>query len=248
MQVQIPTNCPSCSSVLERVKDQLFCRNKNCGSTQIKKVVNFAKVMKIKGLGEKTIEKLEIVTIPEIYALTLENVESVIGNKLAFKLLDEINKSKETTVAKFIAACSIPLVGNTVASKLESIIDIANLTTDKCKSLGIGEKASNNITEWVKEEYIGYLDALPIKFVTAEIETKNNITVCITGKIPGHTKDSLKKYLKNYNVSVLDTVSARLKYLVCNEKKGSAKEKKAESLNIKIVTLEELMKEINNDN
>jgi len=247
MKIEIPNECPSCGSLLERVKDQLFCRNPTCESKQVKQVVNFAKVMKIKGLGEKTVERLGIFTISDIYSLSLSDAIASIGDKLAAKLFGEIENSKNTDLAKFLAACSIPLVGPTIGNKLYSVVSTPiEITSETCKKAGIGEKATTNILNWLDITYKTELESLPLNFREKEITNhSSNIVVCITGKVPGFTKIKIAEYLKPYNISVTDNLSKKVQYLICEDKKGSAKEIKATELGIPILTLDNLIKEIN---
>ena len=77
-EIFAPTFCPSCEGLLKWEKELLYCRNPDCGSQVAKKIENFAKVLKIKGLGKATIEKLELRSVNDIYELTLEEVEEVI--------------------------------------------------------------------------------------------------------------------------------------------------------------------------
>jgi len=245
-KVLIPTTCPCCASILERVKDQLFCRNPNCDETQQKKVVNYAKVMKIKGLGDKTVEKLGIRTIPDIYSLNLSVAAATIGDKMAAKLIGEIENSKRTTIDKFVAACSIPLIGQTAGTKLATVINNPfDISFENCKKAGLGDKASTNLVNWFVTEFMDNLSTLPIDFVESTKTMDGSITVCITGKIPGYTKSKLASELANYGVNVVDNVSKKIDYLVCNARKNSTKERKATELGIKILTLDELIKEIN---
>ena len=108
MKIEIPTTCPSCESKLERVKDQLFCRNPNCGETQLKKVVNYAKVMKIKGLGEKTVEKLDLRSISDIYSLTLSAASAAIGEKLA------IRRDADRRIAVLVVVGTVIMFGSLI--------------------------------------------------------------------------------------------------------------------------------------
>lgn len=245
MKIEIPTTCPSCDSDIERVKDQLFCRNPNCGDTQIKKLVNFAKVMKIKGLGEQTVKKLGLVTIPDIYSLTIPTASAVIGEKLGTKLIDEINKSRTTTVDKFVAACSIPLIGLTAGKKLANVITYPfEITQENCKKAGLGDKATSNLVSWAENEWNDLEKYDFFEFEEVAQDTKeSNIAVCITGKIPGYTKASLAEHLASFGISVVSTVSKKIDCLICAERKNSSKEKKATELGIKILTLDELIKE-----
>lgn len=246
MKIEIPTTCPSCDSKLQRVKDQLFCRNPNCGEKQIKQVVNYAKVMKIKGLGDKTVEKLGVRTIPEIYSLHLTVASATIGDKMAAKLIGEIENSKHTTLDKFIAACSIPLIGQTAGKKLASVISNPfDLSYENCKKAGLGDKATENLLSWFNTEFMDNLSTLPLEFTESTSTKDSSITICITGKIPGYTKSKLAQELASFGVNVVDNVSKKIDYLVCNARKDSTKERKATELGIKILTLDELIKEIN---
>ena len=241
--VNIPEICPSCSSTLERVKDQLFCRNSSCGDMQVKKVESYAKKMKIKGLGIKTIEKLGLVSINDIYDLTLDQVEDAIGEKLASKLMAEIEKSKSTSLDVFLSACSIYLIGQTIAKKLLPYIsNPCDLSEEICIKAGLGEKARASLMQWFGNEFVGNLEYLPIQFIKGEVEVPKEYkyTVCITGKTPGYTKSSLAKELENKLIKTVNTVNKNIDYLICNDRKNSSKEQKAEQLGLPIVSLEEL--------
>ena len=79
-----PTNCPSCHSILEWTNDQLFCKNDNCPAKSSKLVEHFAKTLKIKGLGPKTVEKLSLDSINKIYDIAFSYIEKRLGSsKLA---------------------------------------------------------------------------------------------------------------------------------------------------------------------
>jgi DNA ligase (NAD+) len=88
MKIKIPTNCPCCDYTLELVNDQLFCRNQACDAQLSKKLEHFCKALGIKGLGEKTIEKLQLSDITELYYLELDQIIELLGSeKIATKLL-----------------------------------------------------------------------------------------------------------------------------------------------------------------
>ena len=56
-----PTNCPSCNDELVWEKDQLFCHNTKCSGKTSKKIEHFASTLKIKGLGPRTVDKLQLI-------------------------------------------------------------------------------------------------------------------------------------------------------------------------------------------
>ena len=244
--LQIPMNCPSCDSSLTRVKDQLFCKFSGCAGKQSKQVEKYAKTLKIKGLGEKTIEKLTINSIPEIYSLDFDTAKESIGEKLAEKLIIEIDKARNVHLENYLAAFSIPLVGTTAARKLSKFVDtIEVIDSVTCKKAGLGDKATANLLNWIAEEYV-YLN-LPVSMITIDkVETiELGITVCITGKFPGYTRKSLQELLESKGVKVTTTVSSKTTYLVSNETTATSKHKKAAALNIKILTLNEIIEVIN---
>ena len=110
-QIQIPTHCPACNSLLETVKDQLFCRNVNCPEQTSKKVEHFAKTLKIKGLGAATIEKLMLEDYHDIYSLTENEIVDILDSeKLGEKLFAEIEKSRSADLTTLLPAFSIPLI------------------------------------------------------------------------------------------------------------------------------------------
>jgi DNA ligase (NAD+) len=246
-KVKVPTNCPSCNSLLIRVNNQLFCKNAGCNEQNIKKIANYAKVLKIKGLGEKTIEKLGFTSIADIYSDSFD-WETIIGVKLSQKLEKEIESTLTIPFYKFLAAVGIPLVGQTVASKLSFISDPDEINYGVCKKVGIGDKATQNILNWLDEEYYTDLINLPIEFTRGEeINSNKAIKICITGKLPGFTKlefaDSLVKL--GHNVIVENDVSKNTQYLICETRKDSIKEQKALKLNIPILSLKEFLEKIN---
>lgn len=241
MKIEIPTQCPSCNATLERVNDQLFCKNTNCSAQSNKRVMGFIKAMKIKGLGEKTVEKLGISSIRDIYTLDPSYMEEVLGEKITEKLLAEIDKSKTATVSMFLAGMGIPLVGVSTAKKILTT-NLEILTLESIMACGIGKKAASNLVKWINTEYKSTYKHLPINLTLDDVDTKAldlGYVVCITGKVPGYTKAKIAEELTNKGVKVVGSVTKNTTHLICNERKGTLKEKKAESLNIPIVTFEE---------
>lgn len=240
--MEIPTKCPSCGSTLERVNAQLFCRNPSCGEVAKQKVASFAKVMEIKGLGEKTIEKLNISSIEDIYLLD-EGISDIIGEKLGAKLLLEIEKSKTVTLDKFLAACSIPLIGKGTSRKIANIVSTPEeINMETCKEAGVGEKATNNLIYWLNTDY-NTLKHLPLDFRKAKEVGNRKYVVCISGKIPGYTKKSLSEYLDTFGVSTIDNVTKETTHVI-SESNTSSKCKKAISMGIPVMKLNDFIKEI----
>ena len=253
MRIQIPTNCPCCNYKLELVNDQLFCRNQACSAQLEKKVEHFCKTLGIKGMGSKTIEKLQLADITELYYLEQDQVCSAVNSeRVGLKLLAEIERSRNADLATVLSAFSIPLIGRTASAKLCSVVnhvDEINATT--CKQAGLGDKATQNLLSWLETEFCEIRHFLPFSFRAEQtsataISGKN---ICITGKLSSFkTKAEAYKQLEQLGYTVVESVTKTTNYLVDEEDKGSTKRKKAESLGIKIITnLDTFIKETIND-
>lgn len=244
MEIEIPITCPVCDSKLKRINDQLFCQNNLCDAKVFKSIIHFVKALKIKGLGEKTIEKLDLESINSIYNLSKEYLTNCLGNKLGVKLYDEIEKSKNTTVDKYITGFGIPLVGKTASEKLsQHISNIWDITQKTCELAGLGEKATHNLLDWIMHNKEKYQD-LPIKTVEGTKQSEATFKICITGKLNDYaSREKAKTYLKDYGIQVVSSVSSNIDYLVCDiEGSSSSSIKKANKLEIPVVTMNQLLK------
>ena len=87
-----PEVCPSCGSPLEWRNDMLYCENILCPAQIQKRIEHFARSLKIKGLGPKSIEKLGLTSLLDIYNLSYYSIKGALSSeKLAIKLLREIH-------------------------------------------------------------------------------------------------------------------------------------------------------------
>jgi DNA ligase (NAD+) len=253
MRIKIPTNCPCCNYTLELVNDQLFCRNQACGAQLEKKVEHFCKTLGIKGMGSKTIEKLQLADITELYYLEQDQIcEAVNSERVGTKLMAEINRSRDADLATILSAFSIPLIGRTASAKLCSVVShVDEINSETCKQAGLGDKATQNLLSWLETEFCEMRQFLPFTF-RAEQPVATNIisnTICITGKLSSFkTKAEAYKQLEQLGYTVVESVTKTTNYLVDEEDKSSTKRKKAEQLGITIITnLDTFIKENTND-
>ena len=254
MRIQIPTECPCCGYKLELVNDQLFCRNTACGAQLNKKVEHFCKTLGIKGMGARTVEKLGLGDITELFYLDLAEVTDLLGSeRVATKLLDEIERSKQADLATVISSFSIPLVGQTASKKLcEVVANIDEINYETCKQAGLGDKVTENLLNWLQTDFVEMREFLPFSFQsqkTANTNSADSKTICITGKLSSFkTKAEAHKALESAGFVAVESVTKATDYLVDEENKGSSKRKKAESLGIQIITnLDTFLKETKND-
>lgn len=241
MIIQIPTNCPCCDYPLELVNAQLFCRNLACGAQLSKKIEHFCKTLSIKGLGPKTVEKLNLQDITEIFWLEESDLVSALGSdKLAEKLIIEISKATKADLATVLTSFAIPLVGNTATTKICSIVShIDEISAETCKEAGLGAKVTENLLTWLSTDFLEIKEFLPFDFKSKKVESSNtdSLTVCITGKLLSYkTKSEATKVLVAAGFKVVETVTRTLNYLVDEDNKSSTKRKKAEEYGITIIT------------
>lgn len=255
MKIEIPTTCPCCEYKLELVNDQLFCRNTACGAQLGKKVEHFCKTLGIKGMGPKSVEKLNLQDLTELFYLDQDSVAEALGSeRTAIKLLDEIERAKTADLATVLASFSIPLVGATASQKICSVVDhIDQISYDTCKAAGLGDKVTENLIGWLQTDFPDLQEFLPFSFKSnrnsISSSNSNNKTVCITGKLSSYkNKAEAYKALEAAGYKAVESITKTTDYLVDEEDKASTKRKKAESLGIQIITnLNTFLKEKTND-
>lgn len=234
-----PTECPCCSYPLIKIKDQLFCKNTACEAQVSKKVENFVKVLGIKGLGPKTIEKLQVQELVEIFYLDKDHLVSELGEKTATKLLDEIERAKTASLATVLESFSIPLIGGTASNKLASVISsIDEITQETCKIAGLGAKATSNLLEWVETDYQEMKDFLPFTYKRKDtVADTAGKTVCITGKLKSFKKKAdAAEALAAAGYRLVESLTKTTDFLVNEGDNESSKQKKAMEYGIPIIT------------
>lgn len=206
-------------------------------------------------MGPKSVEKLDLQDLTELFYLDLDTVTEVLGSeKTAAKLLDEIERAKSADLATVLASFSITLVGNTASQKICGVVEhIDHITYDTCKQAGLGDKVTENLITWLETDFPDLREFLPFSFKSNRNSTassnNNNKTVCITGKLSSY-KNKAEAYtaLEAAGYKAVESVTKTTDYLVDEEDKDSTKRKKAESLGIPIIkNLNTFLKENKND-
>ncbi len=247
MRIEIPKFCPCCEYPLTMVGEQLFCKNNGCSAQLNKKLEHFTKTLGIKGFGPKTVEKLNLADITELFYLDYDELVAAVGTTTANKLIAEIDKAKGADLATVIASFAIPLVGNTASTKICSVVSsIDEITIETCKQAGLGDKVTANLVSWIETDLPEMRQFLPFSFKSEKRTTANanGKTVCITGKLITYkTKAEAYKALEDAGYKIVESVTKATDYLVDEGDKGSTKRSKAESLGIPIISnIENLLK------
>ena len=178
--------------------------------------------------------------INDIYYITeMEIADALNSEKLAGKLMSEIDNSQNAPLNLLLPAFSIPLVGKSAAEKLsltcETILDINDQT---CRAAGLGPKATENLLNWLETEFPD-LQELPFsfKFNRQSRPTEIKGTVCISGRLKTYkTKAEATNVLTKLGYVVKSSITKDVTILVNESGIESAKTKRARETGVNIVT------------
>jgi DNA ligase (NAD+) len=227
---------------LEWVKDQLYCNNPNCPGKTSKKIEHFASTLKIKGLGPRTVQKLQISDLHDLYELPLEiMIEALQSEKLAVKLHREIENSKSVELVDLLPAFSIKLIGRSASAKICSKIkNILDINEETCAEAGLGPTATNNLLDWLIEEFTDGYDRLPFRWqqlTKLEEKSADNGVVCISGRLKSFkTKAAATQYLETKGYLVKSSLTKDVTILVNESGIESAKTQAARDKGVLIIT------------
>jgi NAD-dependent DNA ligase len=225
---------------LEWQNHLLYCRNSSCASKVGKRIEHFAKSLKIKGLGPATIAKLKLTDIADIYLHTKESIADALNSdKLAEKLIYEIENSKNAPLNLLLPAFSVPLIGKTASEKLSTVCEhILDITDETCGQAGLGPKSTENLLDWLEHEFPLYRE-LPFSFTfkrqARPTETKG--IVCISGRLKTFkTKAAATEALTKAGYEVKSSLTKQVTILINESGVESAKTLKARESGVTIIT------------
>ncbi|WP_028845241.1 NAD-dependent DNA ligase LigA [Thermodesulfovibrio thiophilus] len=267
---EAPAHCPICGAKIVREPGEvaLKCINLNCPAQVEERIKHFAsrRAMNIEGLGDKTVSLLHerglIKNFVDIYKLKQDHLRDLPGfaELSSKKLIEAIERSKRTTLARFIYALGISQVGEYAAKLLaEHFRTIEDLYHVKMEQLikipQIGEKTARAIEQFFNnEENLEAIDELKRMGLTVEnpdYQEKEKplpikgLTFVITGTLP-RPRHEVQEIIEQAGGRVSSSVSRNTDYLVVGEDPGS-KLTKAQELGVKTVSFEELLKLIRQD-
>ena len=255
----LPEKCPVCESETARFDDEAvtYCTGGLFCEAQRKEAIkHFAsrRAMNVDGLGDKLVEQLVdeglIQTIADLYHLevnTLINLERM-AEKSAMKLIYSLDKSKSTTLAKFVFSLGIHSIGETTAQTLAnhfSTLDgIMTATEEKLLEVpDVGPIVAENLLAFFKQEHnVEVVNALinvgiywpKIEKKSADDQPLAGKTFVVTGTLETMGRNDAKAALQDLGAKVAGSVSKKTDYVVVGENAGS-KASKAEDLGIAIL-------------
>jgi DNA ligase (NAD+) len=251
--VVIAEVCPGCGSPVVRKKDFLFCTApRTCRGAILGQLGHFVATIDARGFGEAILEQAYdaglVRTPADFYALKWEDLERLerCGEKLAKKLVAEIDAKRSLDLATFLRALGVSELGKNVSSILASRYRtlpavLAATEEELAATHGIGETIARNVVSGLAEAR-ATIDALleQVTVARGSDETEgvhggplSGQSFVFTGKMLAFSRSEGEKRVRALGGAVLSGVTAGLTYLVVGgDKTGpkSAKEKAAEKL------------------
>jgi DNA ligase (NAD+) len=256
---EMPTVCPECGSHILKQADEAVARCTGglfCPAQRKQAIIHFAsrRAMDIEGLGEKLVDQLVeanlVHTLADIYYLDLSTLRNLdrMATRSAQNILDALECSKTTTLARFIYALGMRNVGEATAKDLAkhfgnlaallqaNINDLLNVN-----DVGpvVAESISNFLSEKHNQTVISQLLASGISW--PETEGKQQATghlvgktLVLTGTLPNLSRETAKELIEAAGGKVSGSVSKKTDFVIAGSDAGSKLEK-AQELGILIL-------------
>lgn len=263
--VNLPTNCPVCESPVVMPEGEALARCSGglyCAAQRIEAIRHFVsrKALDIEGLGDRWVESLLhldlLKDVADIYHLhehrdTLLTIEKM-GEKSVQNLIDAIEASKKTTLARFIYGLGIRGVGETTARMLANTFQTLDaLKAADVEALKKTPDVGDITAEWIADffqaphniEVLDRLLAAGIHWDAPTAPTRqplNGESWVVTGTLESMGRDEATQKLQALGARVSGSVSSKTKCVVAGEKAGS-KLDKAQKLEIRVMNEQEFL-------
>jgi DNA ligase (NAD+) len=260
----MPKQCPVCGGEVHRAEGEVAyrCVNLACPARLKESLLYFAgrRAMDIDGLGEALVDQLVekglVHDVADLYSLTHEQLANLerMGDKSADNLLEEIDNSRRTSLARLIFALGIRFVGERtgqlLADHFASLDKLAKASEAELLEVEeVGPKVAESILEFFAEarnrEVIGKLRKAGLQFEQAKVRKPAGHLAgkqfVLTGTLPRYSRDEAKGMIEEAGGRVIGSVSKKTDYVVVGADPGSKLEK-ARSLGVKTIEESELLK------
>ncbi len=247
---RLPKHCPVCGSDIILLPGEKIARCSGglyCPAQRREAIKHFAsrRAMDIEGLGDKLVAQLDekglIRDVADLYYLRQEDLENLerMGKKSAQNLLQALEKSKHTTLARFIYALGIRQVGEATAKELAnyfgSLEGIMEASREELEAVpDIGPVVAESIYRFFRErhnrEVIDKLLAAGIQWPAVTRQDQRTLplagkTFVLTGTLSSMTREEAKERLEALGAKVSGSVSKKTSYVVVGADPGSKYDK-----------------------
>lgn len=271
---ELPDKCPCCGGSVEIHNENgsktLRCMNPDCKAKLLWKLVHFVSknALNIEGMSEATLQFLIdrgwVKSFKDIYRLDYYRYNwkqyDGFGDKSVDKLLYNIEKSRNTTLDRFIYGLCIPLIGRTASKTIakefnnqaEEFYDSWCHGYNFTKLDDFGDTMNNSMQDFIKDNY-RWISELICEFNFRQSDSNGNVkqvlenkTFAITGSLRFYkNREELASVIERNGGKVAGSVSTKTDYLINNDtQSNSSKNKKAHSLGIPIISESEFVQMI----
>ena len=270
-EFNMPRTCPVCGAHVTKQPDEAIWRCSGglfCPAQRKQALLHFAsrRALDIEGLGEKLVDQLveqQLVHTPaDLFKLSLQALAQLerMGEKSAQNLLDAIEHSKQSTLARFIYALGIRNVGEATAKELArhfATLDNFMMADEIRLQLvpDIGPVVAQSITTFFAEphniEVIAQLRAAGVQWPeqaenAVQLLPLNAKIFVLTGTLTSMNRDEAKSRLEKLGARVTGSVSHKTDYVVAGAEAGT-KLSKAQELNINVLDEQQFLQLLNNN-
>ena len=256
---KMPKTCPVCGSDVVREKGEANHRCTGglfCPAQRKEAILHFAarRAMDIEGLGDKLVDQLVdanvIRTLPDLYRLGLTSLIALdrMAEKSAQNVLAALEKSKQTTLPRFLFGLGLRHVGEATAKDLarhfgtldaimdasvEQLLQVPDVGPVVARSLHTFFQQPHNreVVEQLRACGVTWEEGAPAERATLPLAGK---TVVLTGTLPTLSRDAAKDLLEAAGAKVAGSVSKKTHYVVAGEEAGS-KLAKAQELGVPVL-------------
>jgi len=265
LYARLKGKCPVCGSEITREEGEVDWRCSGglfCAAQRKQAILHFAsrRAMDVEGLGDKIVDQLVdgglIRTLPELYKLGIAKLSVLerMAEKSAQNLVDGLEKSKKTTLGRFLFALGIRHVGETTAKdlakhfgSLDRILDASEAQLLEVNDVGpvVAQSIHTFFAQPHNREVVEQLRACGITWEesdgTADTTPKPlaGKTFVLTGTLPSLSRDDAKDLIEAAGGKVSGSVSKKTHYVVAGAEAGSKLEK-AQELGVAILDEEGL--------
>jgi DNA ligase (NAD+) len=262
----IPKHCPVCGSDVERVEGEAVARCTGglyCAAQRKEAIKHFAsrRAMDVDGLGDKLVDQMVdnglIDDIAGLYSLTVEKVAGLerMAEKSASNLIAALEKSKQTSLNRFLFALGIRDVGEATAltlanyyGSLEAVMAADEESLTQVPDVGpiVAAHIHNFFREKHNLDVIKKLRKAGVTWPDIEVAEKGEQplagqTWVLTGSLSTLTRDEAKARLQALGAKVAGSVSKKTSVVVAGEAAGS-KLDKAQELGVEVIDEDALLK------
>ncbi len=269
-EFRMPERCPECDTLVVKNEDDAMhrCPNASCPAQFFELLKHFVSkgAADIDGLGERwcgiLIRQEMVRDVADLYRLEKERLLELdrMGDKLATRIMDNIEASKNRPLPRLLFALGITHVGSEVADLLSQnflgLEDLSRATEEDLTEIeGIGPKIAESIIAWFQDpenqRVIEKLrssgvrleqDALPVVAVaSSDAAPFAGLTFVVTGTLSAFSRSDAEGRIKGLGGKITSSVTKKTSYVVVGESPGS-KAAKAEQLGTPILDEDDFLR------